>query len=592
MNLNPLIAHLLLLLLALNPARALDNGYGATPGMGWNSDYCTRCASPQQNGFGGERFVKHIATYLNESSLQAKGYRFVNMDASWDLPTRDPATGDLRPDPVLWPSGIKHTVDFVHSLGLGFGLYGDKGSEDCANNPGQLNHTTKDARFLARIGVDWWKEDSCHSSGTNAEQIAAYAEMRDALNATGRPVWFALCGWETFYATDSGGGQAIGNSWRIGPDTGTGWSAVMINARRGLAVAASGVPGPSKSGGGGAWSDGSLLLNPGMGSGAEAIDSTRSRTMFSLWCTLGFNLLMTGNLSALDPFVLETWGNPEMIRVNQDVAGHPPKVVMNGTTRTKSAGEADARGAPDYVQAHFEECGGEPNAQTWDVGTFADGFWRNAALELCLNVRDCASEIIYDSCTVTGPATSCAQKPDQPFDNERFDWHPDDGTLVTRLSAVAPNVCVTMDAAGKLSLQECPRPPSRIPPTLSQTFTYSNKTKQLTSNADGRCLTASKVPPPPLPSGADRMVIARQMADGDTVLLFLNDGNATSNVTCDRDCLAVALPGALPSEAAPYEVRDLWDFGDASKSSLLETPSLSVRLRGGGASSVFRLRKR
>ena len=28
-------------------------------------------------------------------------------------------------------------------------------------------------------------------------------KMRDALNATGRAIWFALCGWETFYATDT-----------------------------------------------------------------------------------------------------------------------------------------------------------------------------------------------------------------------------------------------------------------------------------------------------------------------------------------------------------------------------------------------------
>ena len=45
----------------------------------------------------------------------------VPQDASWDLPNRS-ATGELVPDPKLWPSGLDHTVSYVHSLGLGFGL--------------------------------------------------------------------------------------------------------------------------------------------------------------------------------------------------------------------------------------------------------------------------------------------------------------------------------------------------------------------------------------------------------------------------------------------------------------------------------------
>ena len=115
--------------------------------------------------------------------------------------------------------------------------------------------------------------------------------MRDALNATGRPIWFALCGWSPWYATDAGGGQALGNSWRVGVDTGSGWGAVMTNVANGLLVAASNVPGPAANGAGGAWSDGSLLLNPGMGSGANLMDNARSQSMFGLWCVLGFNLV-------------------------------------------------------------------------------------------------------------------------------------------------------------------------------------------------------------------------------------------------------------------------------------------------------------
>jgi hypothetical protein len=39
------------------------------------------------------------------------------------------ADGNLVPDPTLWPSGMQTTVDYVHSKGLGFGLYGDRGTD-------------------------------------------------------------------------------------------------------------------------------------------------------------------------------------------------------------------------------------------------------------------------------------------------------------------------------------------------------------------------------------------------------------------------------------------------------------------------------
>jgi alpha-galactosidase len=42
------------------------------------------------------------------------------------------------------------------------------------------------------------KEDSCCGSQDHPTAFADYAEMRDALNATGRPVYFSLCGWNTW----------------------------------------------------------------------------------------------------------------------------------------------------------------------------------------------------------------------------------------------------------------------------------------------------------------------------------------------------------------------------------------------------------
>lgn len=108
----------------------------------------------------------------------------------------------------------------IHSKGLLFGLYGDRGTLDCDKRPGQLGHETQDAAYFASIGVDWFKSDSCYDSDDEATAIRHYAAMRDAFNATGRPVWFALCGWKPFYAPPNkaigyAGGLTLAN--RCGP---------------------------------------------------------------------------------------------------------------------------------------------------------------------------------------------------------------------------------------------------------------------------------------------------------------------------------------------------------------------------------------
>ena len=94
-------------------------------------DYCTNCSGPlaapglygalsgvRTQGYGDEVFVKHIADHMHtvkykatggQKTLQELGFHYVNMDASWDLPNRSAATGELQPDPKLWPSGLDHT---------------------------------------------------------------------------------------------------------------------------------------------------------------------------------------------------------------------------------------------------------------------------------------------------------------------------------------------------------------------------------------------------------------------------------------------------------------------------------------------------
>jgi hypothetical protein len=55
-----------------------------------------------------------------------------------------------------------------------------------------LNYETKDANTYASWNVDYLKYDNCNSDGTIPEK--RYPVMRDALNASGRPIFFSMCG--------------------------------------------------------------------------------------------------------------------------------------------------------------------------------------------------------------------------------------------------------------------------------------------------------------------------------------------------------------------------------------------------------------
>ena len=86
---------------------------------------------------------------------------------------------------------MKAVVDYVHSKGLSFGIYTARGSTTCMGRPGSDSHEQQDANTYASWGVDFLKEDSCGGTehGTVFEQ---YARMRDALNATGRKIFFSI----------------------------------------------------------------------------------------------------------------------------------------------------------------------------------------------------------------------------------------------------------------------------------------------------------------------------------------------------------------------------------------------------------------
>ena len=280
-----------------------------------------------------EERIKRVTRALIDSGLAAKGYRRVNVDEGW-LASRD-ANGNMVADRTKFPSGMRALGEWVHAQvvpGHGrvmkYGLYTSRGTCQCSTmkyqGPGSAGFVRQDAAWMAAAGADFVKEDSCCGSQTHDVAFRQFAEMRDALNATGRQIFFALCGWNTWYAER---GASLGNSWRIAAD-GTNWATLSGCVNRNAQLGRFARPG--------AWNDPDLLQGTGVGSNDRAtnpngcfvareipqsrdwyLTEVQARAQFALWAVMSSPLLISADPSQIGAGLLETWGNEEVIAVNQ-----------------------------------------------------------------------------------------------------------------------------------------------------------------------------------------------------------------------------------------------------------------------------------
>ncbi len=291
------------LLLALAPARALDNGLARTPPMGWNS----------WNKFGcnvSEKLVKEMADAMVASGMKDAGYQYVVIDDCWQV-KRD-ADGNIVPDPERFPSGMKALADYIHSKDLKLGIYSDAGTATCGGRPGSRGYEFQDARQYAAWGVDYLKYDWCNT-GTQ-EVKSSYSTMRDALKASGRPIVFSLCEWGVEdpwkWAAD------VGNLWRTTGDITDCWNCTGQYTRGVMQILDAEVDlwqyaGP------GHWNDPDMLEvgNPGL-----TVDESRAH--FSLWCMLAAPLMAGNDLRNMTPEIHSILTNKEVIGLDQDPLGH------------------------------------------------------------------------------------------------------------------------------------------------------------------------------------------------------------------------------------------------------------------------------
>jgi alpha-galactosidase len=291
------------------PALAVDDGLARTPPMGFND----------WNAFGcdvSEELIKQTADLFVSEGLKDAGYTYVNIDDCWSLKDRDPATGRLVPDPVKFPSGIAGTAAYVHDKGLKLGIYGDAGTNTCAGYPGSLGHETLDARTFADWGVDYLKYDNCYnqSDGTQAEYVRRYTAMRDAIQATGRPIVFSICEWGTTQPWTWG--ADVGHLWRTTGDISDNWPSLrgIIAANAPLAPYA----GP------GHWNDPDMLE---IGNGG--MTPTEYRTHMSMWAMMAAPLIIGTDLRTASPETLAILTNRAIIGIDQDKLGVAGRVVSD-----------------------------------------------------------------------------------------------------------------------------------------------------------------------------------------------------------------------------------------------------------------------
>jgi len=276
-----------------------------TPPMGWNSWNIFACDIDEQK-------IRDVAKAMVDRGMKDAGYEYVVIDDCWHG-QRD-SLGFIQCDPVKFPSGIKALADYIHSLGLKFGIYSDCGTKTCGGRPGSLGHEYQDAMQYAKWGVDYLKYDWCFTDNINPK--GAYTLMRDALAATGRPILFSMCEWGNSKPWEWA--SEVGHMWRTTGDicakwegscsngTWTAWSAMTIlDMQEGLRQ----YSGP------GHWND------PDMMEVGNGFTLSEDRAHFSMWCMVNAPLIAGTNIQKASDETIEILTNTEAIAINQDKLG-------------------------------------------------------------------------------------------------------------------------------------------------------------------------------------------------------------------------------------------------------------------------------
>jgi alpha-galactosidase len=351
-----------------------------TPPMGWNS----------WDSFGPT--IREDEARANAGVLARRllphGYDIFTVDIQWYEPGANSFDyrkgaalamdewGRLVPAPNRFASttngaGFKPLADYVHGLGLKFGIHMMRGvprqaadantpiwgstlrAGDIADRvnvcpwntdmygidmskPGAQAYYDSVARLYASWGVDFLKaDDMSRPYARNAPEIHA---LRRAIDASGRPMVLSLSPGETpLAAADDVARNA--NMWRISDDFWDTWPALKEQFVRLRNWNAHRSPG--------AWPDADMLplgiLE--MGKRTTRFTPDEQRTLMTLWSIARSPLIMGGDLRKLDEATFALLTNDEVLAVNQRSMGNAELFNVDGL----AAWRADAPDGGTYV---------------------------------------------------------------------------------------------------------------------------------------------------------------------------------------------------------------------------------------------------
>ncbi len=377
--------------------------------MGWNS----------WDSFGTtvtEAEVKANADYMAKH-LESHGWQYVVVDIQWSepnakahgyRPNADLAMdgyGRLIPAPNRFPSsaggkGFKPLADYVHGLGLKFGIHIMRGiprravdaglpihktaskASDVANTasicpwntdmygvdmtkPGGRDYYDSIVELYASWGVDFIKADDMFGRGPLGDHSDEIGVLSEAIRKAGRPIVLSL----SPGTRDDSRGEflaARAQMWRISDDFWDRWIDLKNQFPR--------LDRWSVHAGPGHWPDADMLPLGKIGIRAERGDPRMSRltrdeqiTLMTLWSIARSPLMFGGNLPDNDEFTLSLLTNDEVLAANQKGSAHR-QLFAKGT---QVAWVADAPGPRAKYVAVFNlgDAGDEQVRIDWtDVG--------------------------------------------------------------------------------------------------------------------------------------------------------------------------------------------------------------------------------
>jgi alpha-galactosidase len=306
-----------------------------TPHMGWNSWYVWESHVT-------DRIMREAADAMVANGMMNHGYMYVNIDDCWAVkpgskdpmlggPPRD-ATGKVNPNRHF--PDMKALTAYIHAKGLKAGIYTSPGPTTCGGHVGAYQHEAQDVQRFVEWGFDFLKYDWC-SYGNVADKgpdglKKPYRHIAGILRRQPRDVVLNLCQYgmgEVWQWGKAVGGQ----SWRTAGDLGfsfTGISTALFRDAFNLYAARE----LHNFGGPGGWNDPDYLLLGYLSNwhGQRAptpLTPNEQYTHVSLWCLLAAPLILSGDITRLDPFTLSLLTNDEVLEVDQDPLGRPGRRI-------------------------------------------------------------------------------------------------------------------------------------------------------------------------------------------------------------------------------------------------------------------------